>query len=143
MQMRTVRILVEDEKTKELTWYASFKIQETLLNITIDGHNLKLDACMPDDVLTTFSTTVSYLDLAVELYNTYCESSGGLNYQGKPCPKWNDLPAAIRMHWTAVAKRITSLGALYNSPRNEFDVSDTPHVPEFAFGHIDMESGEG
>ncbi len=42
-------------------------------------------------------------DLAANLYRVYCDSSGGKNFRGDPCPAWADLPDAIRGHWTAVA----------------------------------------
>ncbi len=42
-------------------------------------------------------------DLAAHLYRVYCDSSGGKNFRGDPCPAWADLPEAIRQHWTAVA----------------------------------------
>ena len=41
--------------------------------------------------------------LARAMYEAYTKSSGGLNYQGKPCPKWDELPAAICGHWQAAA----------------------------------------
>lgn len=43
---------------------------------------------------------------ARELYNTYVQHAGGVNYEGKPCPKWDDLPDAIRGHWQAVAETV-------------------------------------
>lgn len=42
-------------------------------------------------------------DLAAHLYRVYCDSSGGKNFRGDPCPAWADLPEAIQQHWTAVA----------------------------------------
>jgi hypothetical protein len=41
---------------------------------------------------------------AAHFYAVYCESSGGKNFRGDPCPAWAELPEAIRWHWTAVAK---------------------------------------
>ena len=52
-------------------------------------------------------TVVAFIDpaeIAAHFYAVYCESSGGKNYRGDPCPAWADLPDAIRQHWTAVAK---------------------------------------
>lgn len=40
---------------------------------------------------------------ARRLYEVYCESSGAKNFRGDPCPAWDELPEAIRTHWTAVA----------------------------------------
>jgi len=42
-------------------------------------------------------------EIAEKLYEAYTASSGGLNYQGLPCPTWGELPDAIRKHWTAAA----------------------------------------
>lgn len=42
-------------------------------------------------------------DLAAYFYRVYCDSSGGKNFRGDPCPAWADLPEAIQQHWTAVA----------------------------------------
>ena len=44
------------------------------------------------------------VERAAHLYAVYCESSGGKNFRGDPCPAWADLPEAIRGHWTAVAR---------------------------------------
>lgn len=41
--------------------------------------------------------------LAKDLYLSYCESSGWKNFRGEPCPPWEELPDAVRTHWTAVA----------------------------------------
>lgn len=38
---------------------------------------------------------------ARKAYEAYTANSGGLNYQGNPCPAWPDLPEAIRSHWCA------------------------------------------
>lgn len=35
-------------------------------------------------------------------YEAYVASSGGKNYEGKPCPEWDKLPEAVRGHWAAV-----------------------------------------
>lgn len=32
--------------------------------------------------------------------------TAGLNYQGKPCPVWTELPQNIRDKWTAVADEV-------------------------------------
>jgi hypothetical protein len=46
---------------------------------------------------------------ARDLYATYCASSGGLNYQGLPCPAWDELPEEVRGHWYTVALRAREL----------------------------------
>lgn len=38
---------------------------------------------------------------AREAYDAYVRNAGGLNYEGKPCPKWEDLTPAVRGHWCA------------------------------------------
>ena len=43
-------------------------------------------------------------DIAAHFYDVYCQSSGGKNFRGDPCPAWADLPEAIQKHWTAVAR---------------------------------------
>lgn len=43
------------------------------------------------------------LALGRELYSAYCESSGGKNFRGEPCPPWEQLPTAICLHWCATA----------------------------------------
>jgi len=50
-----------------------------------------------------------YAPLAEQLYAAYNRGgdpvTAGLNYQGKPCPEWNDLPDNIRAKWEAVAQQ--------------------------------------
>lgn len=41
-------------------------------------------------------------------YQAYVASTGGLNYQGLPCPEWNKLTDAIRAAWAAAAVSIRS-----------------------------------
>lgn len=43
----------------------------------------------------------SEASFAVLAYRAYVKFTGGLNYQGKPCPKWQDLPEKIRGAWGA------------------------------------------
>lgn len=38
------------------------------------------------------------------LYAAYTRNSGNKNYQGLPCPTWEDLPHNIKSHWCAVAE---------------------------------------
>ncbi len=46
-------------------------------------------------------------ELAAHLYAAYNRAgdpaTAGLNYQGKPCPEWSDLPENIREKWRAAA----------------------------------------
>jgi hypothetical protein len=39
------------------------------------------------------------------LYNAYLRSSDGLNYEGKPCPVWEELPPPTQSHWRAAARK--------------------------------------
>jgi hypothetical protein len=39
-------------------------------------------------------------------YRAYVKFTGGLNYQGLPCPKWPDLPEKIRGAWAAASTAI-------------------------------------
>lgn len=41
-------------------------------------------------------------------YVAYVQSTGGLNYQGLPCPHWVDLPPAIKRAWGVAATAIRS-----------------------------------
>lgn len=45
-------------------------------------------------------------DVARRMYGAYTLSSGGLNYQGLPCPKWEDLPPKIQEHWEAASRAV-------------------------------------
>jgi hypothetical protein len=42
---------------------------------------------------------------AHDFYAAYNASCEGKNYQGLPCPKWQDLTPAVRRHWYAVSLR--------------------------------------
>lgn len=52
------------------------------------------------DVLMLHDMTPA--ERAQDAYAIYLANSGGLNYEGKPCPAWYDLPLDIRRHWTTV-----------------------------------------
>jgi hypothetical protein len=47
-------------------------------------------------------------DTAKLLYEAYIANSEGLNYQGLPCPQWDDLTPAVRSHWCASAIAATT-----------------------------------
>lgn len=47
--------------------------------------------------------------LARDFYAAYMVSCEGKNYQGNPCPQWQELPEAIRGHWRACARRAYAL----------------------------------
>ena len=49
---------------------------------------------------------------ARDFYATYCASSDGKNYQGLPCPDWDNLTDAVRGHWYTVALRSCQLLSL-------------------------------
>ena len=42
-------------------------------------------------------------------YCAYLTETGGLNYQGNPCPKWEDLPEGIQSAWHAAATASSAL----------------------------------
>lgn len=46
------------------------------------------------------------LALAKLAYESYVKDAGGLNYEGKPCPKWDDLPQAIQQHWKVAVEAV-------------------------------------
>lgn len=50
--------------------------------------------------------------LAKNLYAVYNRAGvrQGLNYQGLPCPTWENLPPDIRTKWEAVADFVSSRG---------------------------------
>ena len=48
-------------------------------------------------------------ELARAAYEAYIENSGGLNYQGLPCPTWENLTPAIRDHWRVAALKVKEL----------------------------------
>ena len=37
--------------------------------------------------------------------------TAGLNYQGKPCPTWNELPENIRQKWRAAVEAVAPIGS--------------------------------
>lgn len=43
------------------------------------------------------------LQLAQAAYAAYGDSTGGLNYQGRAMPDWDDLGDAIQVAWVAAA----------------------------------------
>ena len=48
-------------------------------------------------------TTEEYAKIAFEAYS---ESTGGKTYDGKPIPKWNELPEHVQRAWSAAAAAI-------------------------------------
>jgi len=144
MSKHIVRILVEDKSTRELHWYAAYECDADKLELAVDPPEVRCVGNDVDNIITTFSTTVSMIDLACDLYKTYTDSSGGLNYQGKPCPQWNELPSEIRKHWVAVARRITELGPLFNTPHGAAMIGSALRSAQvFDTSDVDLGSGEG
>lgn len=66
-----------------------------------------------------------YAPLAEQLYAAYNrggdESTAGLNFQGNPCPAWDDLPPNVKAKWDAVALNAAALLAPVKLP----DAADT------------------
>lgn len=87
--------------------------------LAVDSTSLKVEALVPDEVLTTFSEEVVSIDEAVDLYNVYTTP-------GK-VPSWNHEPPATRQRWMAVAQRSKRHAMLHAAPK-VFDNSDVePH----------------
>lgn len=89
-------------KLQEASHWASRAIAEEPLHQSNvpNGHPLGLIP-MPSDV--------DVERLARDFYAAYMGSCDGLNYQGLPCPKWDDLTPAVRSHWCTVARRAYAL----------------------------------
>lgn len=48
--------------------------------------------------------------MAKEMYTSYGEVTGGLNYLGRPMPKWGELPEKTQDAWEAAASTAYFLG---------------------------------
>lgn len=124
MATKVVRILIEDKMTKDLHWYATYECDESDILLGVEPGKVRCESADADNLLTTFSTSVSFIDLAIELY----KASGGTL-------SWNEMPTTSRMNWIAVAERVTQLGPLFVSPqakqpapRTFFDFSDVSEM---------------
>lgn len=42
---------------------------------------------------------MTYKEYAELAFNAYSASTGGKTYDGKPIPKWNELPERIQQAW--------------------------------------------
>lgn len=65
-------------------------------------------ANLPARIASSAGGNIQYADVmrrAKDFYAIYCASSGGVNFQGNPCPKWARLPDQIRANWLMVALR--------------------------------------
>jgi hypothetical protein len=58
-------------------------------------------------------------ELAKIGYNAYGDAAGWKNHIGRPMPKWEDLPPAIRSYWQVATAAIVenSHSALWHSSR--------------------------
>lgn len=56
------------------------------------------------------------IEFARTLYQAYIGNSDGKNYQGLPCPTWENLTSAIRGHWCVVANTALIASALPTAP---------------------------
>lgn len=54
-------------------------------------------------MITEDMCTQAVRDLARAMYEAYIENSGGLSWDGKPCPTWDALGDKVRSHWCAAA----------------------------------------
>lgn len=57
---------------------------------------------MPDPKINVHDMSPATVANARRLYEAYNANSGWLNYQGKPCPPWAELPEAIQSNWCRV-----------------------------------------
>lgn len=46
------------------------------------------------------------------LYEAYLHNSGGLTWNGLPCPTWEQLNDPVRSHWCAVVLKARDLSAV-------------------------------
>lgn len=49
---------------------------------------------------------MTQVQLAQKLYEIYCHDTDWKNYQGLPCPTWDNLTPAVQQHWMAVAAHV-------------------------------------
>lgn len=75
-------------------------------------------------------------------YRAYVKFTGGLNYQGLPCPKWPDLPEKIRGAWDAASLAVRT----EHDSRHNIDLdwleSDVEEVAELVAA-LDSYQGTG
>ena len=135
MSKQSVRVLVEERG--EVHWYASFDADSDDLTLSVSQQGITVEGKNLDNVLTSFSTSVVLIDLACDLYATYIESCGGKNWQGQPCPPWNQLPSETRKHWIEVARRASKLGALYEAPAKKDATAETLRLHGYTFDMSD------
>jgi hypothetical protein len=67
-----------------------------------------------EKISTPTSAARSALDPNVEkrahdLYAIYCAFSGGLSWDGRPCPVWSKLGEKVQLNWYGVALRSIQL----------------------------------
>jgi hypothetical protein len=49
------------------------------------------------------SASPALIERARQLYAAYTANAHNLNYQGKPCPPWDELGESVQSHWCATA----------------------------------------
>lgn len=86
--------------------------------------------------MTSHAQNPNVLRRARDFYSVYCMSSDGKNYQGLPCPAWDDLTPAVRGHWYTVALRSLQLEAIVNGGNSSLSCEPTPPNP-YVYDHID------
>lgn len=138
MSKSIVRIHIEDKNTKELIWYACCEAESDKVQLAYDPPVLHVEIAEVDDVLTTFTTSVSLMDLAAEMYKTYAGADAD------DAIPFNKLPGDIRARWLKVAERAMQLGALYSTPQNNTQalINNALHNA-WDTSDIDLGSGEG
>lgn len=65
--------------------------------------NREKQATTPLDKVRFTEASDRHRGKAQRFYEAYTANSDNLNFQGKQCPTWGELPEAIRDHWCAVA----------------------------------------
>lgn len=61
------------------------------------------------------SCTQQTVYCARKFYESYLDNSGGLAWDGRPCPTWDELNDAVKSHWCAVvhlARKFAAIGEL-------------------------------
>lgn len=130
---QTVRVLVEDDATKEVKWYASFGVDSGGLNHVIANRNdhpgiiVTISTHYADNVFQTYNANVVMIDLAIELYRAYHAGQ-----EQRQFLKWNELAVESQEQWINVARRMSTLAPLHHSSPQTAE--ESPPVTEDDFG---------
>lgn len=89
------------------------------------------------------TTRPDVAELARAAYHAYNQHSGWKNFEGKPCPRWEDLPEAVRQHWGAAVIMVESELALRLARRFALPLGPTDPAPGFEVESFDPGDGKG